>query len=33
MRVISVGTLNEAREDLLSIKNGTASGLPTCQGP
>lgn len=33
MRVISVGTLHEAREDLLSIKNGTASGLPTCQGP
>jgi len=33
MHVLAVGTLHEAREDLLSIRNGTASGLPTCQGP
>ncbi len=33
MHVVAVGTLHEAREDLLSIQHGTASGLPTCQGP
>jgi PDZ domain-containing protein len=33
MHVLAVSTLHEAREDVLAIGRGTASGLPTCQGP
>jgi PDZ domain-containing protein len=33
LHVLAVSTLHQAREDVIAIGHGTASGLPTCQGP